>query len=261
MEKFAKFLMEEDRHQFIFGYDTSERNEFCKNLEQKYPILLDDDKPMAVFLEEFGLPKFELSDRHDKNLISTLSREYFSFLIVYNILIKSINSIGFKELDKRVSLIVSIYNKRFRNTGFSDIRNLEDLRIAFYNSIEFYLKSYNNYVTNLEGVNIENVAIPFVFYDLFIRFFKEVLNKKSYFGIIINNDHDVSFSSISVINDFIASRINDNISMKIVTEPDKWKSYIGTSGTFVENVHDYGTVELDDSLEKHINKLKKTRLY
>lgn len=42
---------------------------------------------------------------------------------------------------------------------------------------------------------------------------------------------------------------------------DKWKSYIGTSGTFVENVHDYVTVELDDSLEKHINKLKKTRLY
>ena len=260
MERFEKLIMEENRHLFIYGYDTDERRKFCKSLEDKYPVLLDKDTPMAIYLEEYGFPKYELSHEQDKLLITTLSREYLHFLIVYKILLNSIERIGLDELEKRMSKIISVFNRCFRNSEFSELKKVEDLKIAFYDSIEFYLSSYTSYVLNKEKIDISKVSIPFMNLDMFVSLFKEVLNKNSYFGIIINNNQDVALSSVKEINDLVGSRINGDISMKIVTDPDRWASYIGTSRGFIEYIHDYGTISLDNSLEEHMKTLKKTRL-
>ena len=127
---------------------------------------------------------------------------------------------------------------------------------VFKESIEFYLESYKNYVLNIERVQIDSVPIPFMNLEFFVKRFKESINNQSYFGVIINNNKDIALSSVQAINDLVGSRINGDISMKIVTEPDKWKSYRCTRDDFVQSVHDYGTIELDDSLRDNIKSLK-----
>ena len=58
----------------------------------------------------------------------------------------------------------------------------------------------------------------------------------------------------------MSSRINGDISVKVVTEPDAWATFITSNGVFVEYMHDYGIIELDNSYKNDMKKLIKDRL-
>lgn len=258
MRNIEDIIMRESRHHFIYGYDTLERKKFCEDLEEKYPILLDNDKQSAVYLEEYGLPNLEVLDNYyERHIVGLASREYLSFLIAYRILLNAKKSIDYSELNKRMERLINIINKNFMNSGFSSISDVDSLLMVLCNSKEFYLNSYKDYVLNGNQININKVSIPFLDLEIFIRAFKEEMNINSSFSIIINNNQDIALSSVKAINDLVGSRINSDISMKIVTEPDKWKSFFNSCGAFVQSVHDYGTIELDDSLSQYIKTLKK----
>lgn len=186
-----------------------------------------------------------------------MSREYLSFLIAYRILFNAKKSINYSELNKRMERLIKIINKSFMNSRFSSISDVDNLLFVLNNSKEFYLSFYKDYVLNRNQININKVSIPFLDLEFFIRSFKEEMDINSSFSVIINNNQDIALSSVKAINDLVGSRINSDISMKIVTEPDKWKSFVSLCGAFVQSVHDYGTVELDDSLSKYIKTLKK----
>ena len=51
-----KQIMEENRHQFIYSYNTEGRHRFLKDLERTYPILTDSTAPVAIYMEDFYLP-------------------------------------------------------------------------------------------------------------------------------------------------------------------------------------------------------------
>lgn len=226
-------------------------------MEEKYPIQLDNNKQSAVYLEVYGLPNLEFKEELDKYIVYSVSREYLSFLIAYRILFNAKKSINYSELNKRMERLIKIINKSFMNSGFSSISDVDNLLFVLNNSKEFYLSSYKDYVLNRNQININKVSIPFLDLEFFIRSFKEEMDINSSFSVIINNNQDIALSSVKAINDLVGSRINSDISMKIVTEPDKWKSFVSSCGAFVQSVHDYGTVELDDSLSKYIKTLKK----
>ena len=63
-------------------------------------------------------------------------------------------------------------------------------------------------------------------------------------------------SSTQAINNLIGSRINGDISVKVAIEPDDWETYRDSNGQFVGAIHDYGTVELDDSYKKYMKSRK-----
>ena len=42
-----------------------------------------------------------------------------------------------------------------------------------------------------------------------------------------------------------------------IEEPDDWETYRDLNGRLIEVVHDYGTIELDESYEEHMKTLKK----
>ena len=52
---------------------------------------------------------------------------------------------------------------------------------------------------------------------------------------------------------------NGDISVKVVTESDAWDTFITSNGVFVEYIHDYGIIELDDSYKNDKKKLIKDR--
>lgn len=42
--------------------------------------------------------------------------------------------------------------------------------------------------------------------------------------------------------------------MKIATDMEKWPTYTDLNGYFVEHIHDYSIIELDDSYRKTLDK-------
>jgi len=257
-EYLKNVIMRQSRHQFLYGYDNEKRKKFFHKLDSEFPIKIDCNSPMAVYLNEFGLPKISISDGQlDVNETDILSREYLSFAIVHAILLKSKNNIGADLLNSRLEKLLKILNKCCITPGHQKICDLDDLIRIIEQSKEFYNIYYIDYVKNgRENKSINEITLPFLQLEMFISHYKSALNNESYFGIIIDKSQDISFSLTKAVNCLVGSRNNCDISMKVVVEPDKWDCYVDTNGQYIEIVHDYGAIELDDSQAEYVKKLK-----
>ncbi len=252
-------IIGQSRHQFIYSYNDDKRKTFLQQLVDSYPIKIDCNSPMCIYLNEFGLPKVSIiDDKLDNNKIDILSREYLSFSIAHAILQKSKNTVDADLLNSRITRLLSLLNKYNVNPGYKEIKSLDELILTLFNSKEFYMSYYLDYVkTGKEDKSIDGIAMPFLQLEFFASQYKRVLNNKSYFGIVIDKCDDISLASTRAVNFLVGARINSDISMKIVVEPGKWDSYIDSNGQYVEAVHDYGVVELDDSQAEYVKKLKR----
>lgn len=248
-------IMEQSRHLFIYGYNCEHRSEFLKSLEQNYPIIADSDKPVALYFDTLGMPKIDvdLKDK-DRYLIHAISREYLSFVIATRILERSIE-FDRTVLDSRLSRLINLINKN-KNVGHAEIESVEHLLKEIKMSRDFYYDSYINYVKGLiERISIDNVTIPFLQLEMFVRLYKEAMSINSYFGIIFDKKSPLAIPSTQAINNLIGGRINGDMSIKVAIESDDWETYRDVNGQLVEAIHDYGTVELDGSLKEHMKTL------
>lgn len=256
MEQYKKIIMENSWHQFIYGYNVEQRHQFLKGLEQDYPIKVEENAPMAIYLEEYGLPKIDLElNKMECIQISGISREYLNFLIAHRVLTRSIECLGLQELDKHMTDLLSFANRCLINKKATSFQNITDLVMALEQSIEMYLKGYLNY--HKHSFKINDVAIAFIDIESFIRRVKQGLNNNAYFGIVIDKRHDLSPFSIKAINGLVGSRITADLSMKVALEPGEWTTYSDANGQMIQDPHDYSTIQLDDSMKAHVNKLKK----
>lgn len=259
-EYLKKQIMEQSRHLFIYGYNDEHRSDFLKSLEYDYPVIADSDKPVALYFDSLGMPKLDvnLKDK-DGYLIHVACREYLSFTIATRILERSME-FDKTILDSRLSRLIGLINKIYinKNVRHAKIETTLDLLKEIKISRDFYYESYINYAKGMiERISIDDIAIPFLQSEMFVRLYKESMNINSYFGIIFDKKSPLTISSTKEINDLIGSRINGDISVKVAIEPNDWETYKDTNGQFVEAVHDYGTVELDDSLKEHMKILTK----
>ena len=256
-EEFLKRqIIEQNRHHFIYGYNNKSRSEFINSLVNDYPITMDVDRPMAIYLENIGLPKIENYNPKDSFRMTTISREYLYFCIADSIINASV-FLDKKILNKRLSRLFSIINGSLTDRKFAEVKDIDVLYSYIKETESFYLNNYLN--GTICEMSIKEIALPFLQLELFIDEYKKSLNNDSYFGIIVDKKSDINNLSIRSINDLIGSRINNDISMKIFTEPNEWQSYIGTNGILIQNIHDYGSIELDDSYDEYMKKL--TRRY
>lgn len=259
-EEYLKYeIMGQSRHQFIYGYDNEKRKSFFHKLDGEYPIKIDCNSPMAICLNEFGLPKVPLmNDELDNNKIDILAREYLSFAIAHAILQKSKKTVDIDLLNSKLIRLFNLLNKYSVNPGQKEINSLDELISILNESKEFYMSYYLNYVkTGKEDKSIDNIVMPFLQLEFFVSQYKKALDNGSYFAIVIDKCDDISLASTRAVNFLVGSRINSDISMKIVVEPEKWDSYIDTNGQCVEAIHDYGIIELDHSQIEYIKRLKK----
>lgn len=250
-------IMEQGRHLFIYGYKNEQRSEFLKSLERGYPIIADSDKPAALYFDSLGIPKMDINlEGKDTLLIRASSREYLSFAVAAKILERSMD-FDKTVLDRRLSRLISLINSG-KNMDYAEIQTVEDLLREIKTSRDFYYESYINYVKGLiASISIDDIAIPFLELDMFVRLYKEAMNMKSYFGIIFDKQNPLMSSSTQVINNLLGSRINGDISVKVAIEPDDWETYRDSNGQFVEETHDYGTVELDNSFKTYMKNRKR----
>ena len=99
--------MGQNRHQFIYGYDNEERKLLLKKIDEEYPIKIDCNLPVSIYLNEFGLPKipFDLEGR-DKIKIESLSKEHLSFSIAHAILQKTKDNLDLELVNSRIMELI-----------------------------------------------------------------------------------------------------------------------------------------------------------
>lgn len=254
-EYLKKMIMGQSRHLFIYGRNGQERSELLQSLESLYPLTPDSSEPVALYFDSLALPPAS-PDFKDKvsYTIYRLSREYLSFSVATKILEKAAQ---FDTLDSKLSRLANLTNKS-RNQNHPAITSAVDLLKETKASRDFYYESYMNYIKDLiENVSFEDVTLPFLNLEMFVRQYKRETNMESYFGVVFDKKTPATESSIQAINNYIGSRINSDISIKVAVEPDDWETYHNTSGQPVEAIHDYGIIQLDDSYSSETKKMIK----
>lgn len=246
-EKYVKSqIIGQSRHQFIYGYNNNYRSQFLQSFETEYPVIMDSEKPVALYFDSLGLPAVntDLKDK-DPYIIKAMNREYVSFAIASRMIERTMEKES-SNLDTRLSRLISLSNIG-RSKGFSEIKTSDELLAAFKASRDFYLDNYEKYLkAQTDSVDIGTIAIPFIQLEMFTEQLKRGLGINSYFAVLIDNRKPVSIFSTRAINNFLGSRINKDLSFKVATEPDKWPTYKDENGQLVQAIHDYGEVELDE---------------
>ena len=249
-------IMEQSRHLFIYGYDNPCRSQFLQKFENEYPLIVDSKKPVALYFDSLGIEENPLSKDDDSSFIKAITREYLSFTIASKILERTTESDSI-NLEKRLSRLINLINKS-RNNNHPEIKTIDKLLKEAKRSRDFYYENYNNYHKTLgKNLSIDDISLPVLPLEMFVNKYKRAMNIDSYFAIIYDKKNLISNSSTKAINSLINGRINKDISVKIVVEPDAWGTYKDSNNKLVERVHDYGTVELDDSYKQYIKTLKR----
>ena len=244
-EYLKKEIIDQSRHQFIYGYNDENRKSLIKELEIEYPIVKDETSQIAINPKNIFLPNIEI-EGFDKYKLSLIATEYLRFNIALELLLRTQSQFP----DINMSNLTTYFEE--------NITKIEELIKHFKESIDFYKYYYEEYLKNEDiKISIDEILISFLDIETFIRKYKKDINNQSYISILVDNVCDSSIYSIRAINDLIGSRINKNISMKIFTEPDKWNSYIGTNKETIDSVHDYEILCMDESYKEYTRKLRK----
>lgn len=254
VENKKREIMLQNRHQFIYMENKEERKDFLKSLEKEYPIKVDENFPIAIYMDEFSLPNIlPVNDNADISFIKMISSEYLNFSIAVNIL-ESLSKIDeLNKLNDRIEKLLDIINRIDVNECFNKITSIDELLKTLKDSRTFYSTYYSEYIKgNLKNKDINDLKIQFLTIDSFLKSVKKVLNNNSYFGIIIDKQEQIPTISKNAINTFINKRINSDISMKVVCRKNEWDTYIDSNGEFIEYIHDYDIIELENSSFEHI---------
>ena len=241
MEKYNKNIMEQNRHMFIYD-DGIERQNYLTQLENAYPIKTEQYSPMAIYMDELRLPNVN-NEEIDKTKIAILTREYLIYSIAYKILKKIYEQIDINSLNDRINNLSFWLEKN--NSDIDKINELKQLLQNLEKSVNFYIESYFEVLkTGKFSLDFDKLPISYMNIEKFTKDIKSFLNNKSYFGIIINQQGQISLELQKAINWLITKRINSNISIKVFCQESNWETYYDLDGTLAENIHDYESVKI-----------------
>ena len=255
MRNYSNEIIGQSRHQFIYGENGEERQSILRGLANDNPIVCDQNEPGAIYLENDYLSGGESVYHIDSYKKLAISREHFNFAVAGKLLEEALST----DLNARSDEFLSRINRLFVDNEQS-IDDLDSLVRVLYQTRNFYRDGYKTYLETGVFPSLEELPIKFMELDSFMHYYKKLLNNKSYFSVVVDQQKPISSLSKRAINDVVGKRINADISMKVACQPDEWETYYDLSGQFVQCVHDYGVVELDDSLNQYVKKRKSERM-
>lgn len=250
-------IMEQSRHQFIYGYNGDERKTFLKQTADNYPIIIGEDKPIGIYLDNIGLPKLASPENLDQIALTRFGQEYCDFSIIISIIDRTLRQFDNNILKELSTDLLNYINRIYLRDLSIKISDLQDLRSVLDESRNLYNEEYQKYMTTGMLNNfVSRLKIPFISLNPFIIQYKEMIENEAYIAVIIDHQMPISITSQQAINNWIGSRINANLSIKVACEPDGWESYVSHNGVYIERVHDYGVVDFDDSYDKYRKNLE-----
>lgn len=249
-------IMTHKWHEFLYGYDTNERRQFLKAMEDHYPIVYGEDAPMGICLEPYGIEinkeNKELINQDNSIMLDITAREYLKNLIAYHIISRiESNSVVMGQVE---SEIIKFLNSYFfdRKQKVSSVKNYLN---ALKDTLSIWKDNYDSILINgLPHSKVFEIPNDFLNILEFGNMLKEILNTNGQFNIIIDYKTKIALQSSKAIMSIVNSRCPGTICMKIATDPEKWPTYHDLNGRFVENPYDYTYRELDDSNQKLLEK-------
>lgn len=236
-------IIKESRHQFIYGQSDVERSYKLMNLQMSYPIFVDRIEPMAIYVDNFELPIIEAKVETDKVVIQRMATEYLNFAIATSIMRNLLENVDHSLLKKREGKFFEKINRMFINNSENKVSSLAELHDIILSMRQFYKNAYINYLeTGKIDDGVFDLPIAFLPIDYFVRDLKQMLNSNTHFACIFDVRKEMPIISQQAINNLIASRINSDISVKVVCDEELWKCYYDMQGQFIEDIHDYETI-------------------
>ena len=251
-------IMGKSRHQFIYGENGVEREQFLRNLVHRYPITCNQDVPMAIYLENFSLPQVEsISHDVDDINLTIIAREYFNFSCFSNLMDAFQKQVSMEQLDGKMNQFLMIINRFFRNKKFEKIQSVEELDYILKQVQEMYREAYIQLLTcGNFPIRYEEMTISMLDFNMLMVYFKKMIHNRSYLAVIVDVQEEIPILSMKAINGFITKRNQENISMKVASEFQNFKTYEDLDGVFAEYLHDYEIIELDSSVRSYIKQRK-----
>ena len=255
MRNFSDEIIGQSRHQFIYGENGERRKDILTGIVNDNPIVCDVNEPGSILLDNDYLVGGESVYNLDSYKKLAISREHFNFAVCGKLLDEALSL----DINARSDEFLCRMNQIFVDNGQS-IDDLDSLVRVLYQARDFYKDGYRIYLETGKFPSIEDLPIRFMDLNSFMHYYKKLLNNRSYFSVIVDQQSPISSLSKRAINDVVGKRINKDISMKVACQPDEWETYYDLSGQFVQAVHDYGIVELDDSLSQYVKKRRFERM-
>lgn len=222
-------ILKECRHQFIYGSN--------KDIIE----LLNSENLSFCYINSLNLPDLDKNNNVDKIMMKAISREYLNFIVVYE-LVNKLNN--YSLTDNQLNILLSSFG------CIDNINSLKQLLVLLEQSKDFYK---NNYISLCAGnqinCDINSLSIPFVDLVMFVKDYKKIINYNSYICIFFNETLTSRLLK-QAINSLIYSRINTDVSVKVICDSNKWDVYYDLDGNMLENMHDYGIVQLDNGYQK-----------
>lgn len=253
-----KQIMEIDRHQFIYGYNTEERHRFLTELESAYQILSDSNKPIAIYMKDFSLPLSKpTNETINSGTVRLIANEFLDFSISENIIRRILKQEKLNTSMSKINDLLERINRLYGNKKHQQARSLEELKNILEESRKIYSKYYIEYLQGDQSwFDYDSLRMPFINATDVARKTKEALNITSYYGLIFEIDERMPLVSYQAINGFVTRRCNGDLSIKVATAPAVWPTFYDLNGALAENIHDYGTVETDDSYKVYTKQIQ-----
>ena len=244
-----------NRHMFLYGKNTPQREKTLKTIADKYPFIIGKDIPCVVYIDDIGLPAIKKSTSNlDKDKINSIAMYYLEFAIIEAILNKIYLIEIPKDFYEKITEIFSYFSKK----EYENLSELIDGVKAGKNFWSDFFDSYLNigdedfYDRNSDRYDI--VFAPFI--NSFTEELLEAASNKSAFQLIFDRKKEISIYSVQAINSLLGLRCNGSMNVKVACECDEWEHTGDCYGNVAEYVHDYTILELDNSLKEMMNKCR-----
>lgn len=234
-----KWKILESRHSFIYG-DKEKRSSYLQSLA-KCSYLEDEKKTIPIYTDFQGFQDTENKDC-EKFRLNSIQSSYFELYMA---------SLMFEKL--KIELSSDELQKLEENISFlfleESIKKFDDLKKELQISMNAFKDFYEYYITTgeLKPKLLEDIKLSFVTFDMLLPNLKRVVPSFAEFIFIIDKVKDFGSIYTKIINTYVASRSNAYLNIKIGCENSSdWKNYYTINGQFIEYVHDYEIVSMDD---------------
>lgn len=243
-------------HEFVYCRNDRNRKEFIEGMIKSYPIELDSDNPVLVYVDDFILPEVEGFSSPDKYRVLASAREYLSFTLVAAMIDQTIRQNDLVRLNDRLTNFIKDVNRLFLSNEDMEIKDIENLRTALLAGKDFYLENYFRLMETGNWLgDFSTLPISFMDFSSFIKTYKRAMGLSKHFGIILDYQGSGAVVSQRAVNGLVTKRIAGDAAIKVFSEPEEWKSYHDLGGMLAEDVHDYSSIDLDGSFGEHVKRL------